>query len=121
VNTKPIPLAPPVALTRDALELIRSYAIHYPELPAPYITLSTHTTTQLGLLVPLAGFEPWREALEIDTEDTCLYPVGDRSHLSASSVVRARVFGRQVEILVHLYVGDLPLLVERPDAEAVAA
>ncbi|MGA6223527.1 hypothetical protein ACPESV_24720 [Streptomyces umbrinus] len=61
---------PDVGQMRFALDVIRWYSIHFPELPAPYVTLiALPGSTVLGIQAPdQAAFEMWREALEFDAE-----------------------------------------------------
>ncbi|MGW1158467.1 hypothetical protein ACWD5Q_06740 [Streptomyces sp. NPDC002513] len=74
---------PDVGQMRFALDLIRWYSIHFPELPAPYAVVQAHPSrTVLGLqLDSPAHFEMWREALEFDAENVELVTNGNSSWL----------------------------------------
>lgn len=104
-----------IAQTRDALDLVRSLAIHSPELPAPYITLHTGVTrVLLSLQVDHGAFEAWREALAIDTDAVHLVCFGTDSHVTVTSVVETKVSNHPVRVMVELYGVGLPALTDRP-------
>lgn len=103
---------PPIAATAPALALIADLAAKYPQLPAPYLTFSTHErATNVGVQCPtLDAFEAWREALDVDPDDVTLF--ASMINVDARPV---EVSGRKV--YMHLYTGGLPALSERPAAE----
>jgi hypothetical protein len=103
---------------RFALDAIRWYSIHFPELPAPYVTLLAHPgRTVLGIQAPSqAAFEMWREALEFDAENVELH--GNET----SSWLRLEQKTRQFQVSVQLTCHEIPVVAARPaGAEQVAA
>lgn len=107
-----------VGQMRFALDVIRWYSIHFPELPAPYVTLLAHPgRTALGLQAPnQAAFEMWREALEFDAERVELH--GNET----SSWLRLEQETRQFQVPVLLTCHEIPVVAVRPgDGEQVAA
>ncbi|MFE0329027.1 hypothetical protein ACFW08_20040 [Streptomyces sp. NPDC058960] len=109
---------PDVGQMRFALDVIRWYSIHFPELPAPYVTLIAHPTrTVLGIqLHDQAAFEMWREALEFDAENVELIST------EATSWLRLDQETRNFQVPVQLTCHGIPDVAPRPAAaEAVAA
>lgn len=106
---------PPIAATAPALALIADLAAKYPQLPAPYLTFSTHErATNVGVQCPtLDAFEAWREALDVDPDNMTLF--ASMINVDAQPV---KVSGQKV--YMHLYTGGLPALSERPAAELTA-
>lgn len=103
----------------DVADLLRQYALHFPELPAPYITISS-VSFQLSvrMLVEVDEFDTWREALNIPTSSVKLMKVSSNStHLSAIHVVEIGAGERVVSVEVNLYAAGLPALEERPATE----
>lgn len=121
MNTNRTVPAPTMAQAQDALEVLCWLSLRHPELPAPYITVHSRYQARLQLQVPFEAFEPWREALQLAVEDVKLYPVGDESHISVTDEVRMEIGGKPVAVPVQMYGYGLPVLEERPAAEAVAA
>ncbi|MGW6481265.1 hypothetical protein ACWGDS_25790 [Streptomyces sp. NPDC055059] len=110
--------APNAGQMRFALDLIRWYSIHFPELPAPYVTLLAHPgSTVLGIQTPdQAAFEMWREALEFDPENVELTGNGTDAWLNLDQQAR------QFQVPVHLTCHRIPAVAPRPAAdEQVAA
>ncbi|MEU6649465.1 hypothetical protein ABZ904_08460 [Streptomyces sp. NPDC046900] len=109
---------PDVGQMRIALDVIRWYSIHFPELPAPYVTLNAHPTrTVLGIqLHDQAAFEMWREALEFDAERVELVSG------KASSWLRLEQETRKFQVPVELTCHGIEHVAARPaEASAVAA
>ncbi|MEW2420499.1 hypothetical protein AB0911_08135 [Streptomyces nigra] len=109
---------PDVGQMRFALDVIRWYSIHFPELPAPYVTLLAHPShTALGLQTSeQAAFEMWREALEFDVERVELVSNGATSWLSLEQETR------QFQVRVQLTCHGIPDVAARPvEDSAVAA
>lgn len=110
--------APDVGQMRFALDVIRWYSIHFPELPAPYVTLNAHPShTAVGIQTSeQAAFEMWREALEFDAERVELVTNGTHSWLSLEQETR------KFQVRVHLTCHGIPDVVARPaESSAVAA
>lgn len=109
---------PDVGQMRFALDVIRWYSIHYPELPAPYVTLNAHPShTQLQIQTDTqAAFEMWREALEFDPENVELVGNGKDSWL------RLEQQTREFQVPVRLTCHGIPAVAARPvEGEQVAA
>jgi hypothetical protein len=107
-----------VGQMRFALDTVRWYSIHFPELPAPYITLLAHPShTALGLQVDSqAGFEMWREALEFDAENVNLVSNGVTSWLQLEQETR------QFQVQVRLSCHSVPdVTVREAEGEQVTA
>lgn len=92
---------PDTGQMRFALDLIRWYSIHFPELPAPYVTVIAHSgSTELGLAAPSSdAFEMWREALEFDVENVELVHFDESSWLELQQ--KSRRFQVQVQLTCH--------------------
>lgn len=106
--------APRLGSALDALALLHQYAVHFPELPAPYIALHPSVQPLIDLQVRVDCFEPWREALDLDPNTVSLYPVGrTSSNIGISGIASIGVDDRVVEVPVHLYACGLPHLEER--------
>ena len=101
---------PDVGQMRFALDVIRWYSIHFPELPAPYVTLLAHPGhTALGIQAPdQAAFEMWREALEFDAENVELTGNGTDSWLRLEQ--KTPKFQVQVQLTCH----QIPAVAVRP-------
>lgn len=99
-----------VGQMRFALDVIRWYSIHFPELPAPYVTINAHPSrTLLGIQAPdAAAFEMWREALEFDAENVQLRSDEDSSWLQLDQ--QTRKFQVPVQLTCH----RIPVVAERP-------
>lgn len=109
---------PDVGQMRFALDVIRWYSIHFPELPAPYVTLHAGSSrTELGINAPeQAAFEMWREALEFDAENVQLVSNGTSSWLSLEQETR------KFQVPVVLTCHGIPDVAARPaESSAVAA
>lgn len=111
---------PDVGQMRFALDVIRWYSIHFPELPAPYVTLNAHqnpSRTVLGIQVPDQGaFEMWREALEFDASNVEL------AANETDSWLRLEQETREFQVPVRLTCHDIPFVAVRPvEDSAVAA
>jgi len=64
MNPNPTPM---MAVTAEALSLLSDLATKHPELPAPYLTISTHSSTLVSVQCQaLPDFELWRAALGVD-------------------------------------------------------
>jgi len=118
VNDKPNPI---LRDQLDALELIAWLALEHPTLPAPYLTVHTYLWTTVGVQVPHAAFEAWREAFGLDVDDVKLWSSDNDSWLLVDGEYRQTVGGKPMTVRVQLNGVGLPLLAERPAAEAVAA
>lgn len=58
---------PTMLVTAEALLLLSDMAAKHPELPAPYLTVSTHSSTLVSVQCQaLPDFELWRVALGVD-------------------------------------------------------
>lgn len=109
---------PDVGQMRFALDVIRWYSIHFPELPAPYITLIAHPSrTVLGVQAQdPAAFEMWREALEFDAENVELWTTGEDAWLQLDQETR------KFQVPVQLTCHRIPAVAARPvEGEQVAA
>jgi hypothetical protein len=95
---------------RFALDVIRWYSIHFPELPAPYVTLDAYPgSTVLGIqLQDAAHFEMWREALEFDAENVELAGNGSSSWLLLEQKTR------KFQVSVRLTTHGIPAVAPRP-------
>jgi hypothetical protein len=118
VNNNP---KPSVRDQLDALELFSWLALEHPSLPAPYLTVHTYLWTTVGVQVPHAAFEAWREALGLNIDDVKLRSSDDDSWLLVDGEHRRTVGGKPMTVRVQLNGVGLPLLAKRPAAEAVAA
>lgn len=101
---------PDTGQMRFALDVIRWYSIHFPELPAPYVTVIAHPSdTVLGIqLGDAAHFEMWREALEFDAENVELVGNGSSSWLSLKQKTR------KSQVSVNLTTHGIPTVAPRP-------
>lgn len=108
---------PDVGQMRFALDVIRWYSIHFPELPAPYVTLYAHpSSTVLGIQAQdQAAFEMWREALEFDAGNVRLVSTETDSWLRLDQ--ETRKFQVPVQLTCH-QITDVAL--RTTDAEQVA-
>ncbi|MGW2209962.1 hypothetical protein [Streptomyces sp. NPDC001781] len=109
---------PTTGQMRFALDLVRWYSIHFPELPAAYVTVLAHRShTELGIQTSSqAAFEMWREALEFDSERTELVHTKDSSWLQLNQTAS------RFQVQVHLTCHEVPHVAPRPvDVEQVAA
>jgi hypothetical protein len=117
VTTQITDRTPDTGQMRFALDLIRWYSIHFPELPAPYVTLHASSHTLLGIQAPdQAAFEMWREALEFDAENVKLVSTETDSWLQLNQETR------KFQVAVQLTCHRIPAVAARPmSGEQVAA
>jgi len=103
---------PPIAATAPALALVADLAAKYPQLPAPYLTFSTHErATTVGVQCPtLDAFEAWRDALNVDPAGVSLF-----ASMISVDIPAVQVLGR--EVVMHLYAGGLASMAARPLSE----
>lgn len=106
MNNHDIGTKPTMAQTLDALDFMRQYAIHFAELPAPYISVHSgwYGATSVRMIVDMDAFEAWREALEIPSSGITMCPSSsrDESYLMADHTVSIGVKDRVLSIEVHL-------------------
>jgi len=120
VNNNPIP-SPTFGEQNGVLELFVWLALEQPELPLPYISFSRYSTPYVSVSVDHGDFEAWRQALGFDAGEVRLRPTETYSFLDVEGVYSKTLGRREVSCRVVLSGSGLPVLAERPAAEAVAA
>lgn len=115
--TTQITRTPDTGQMRFALDVIRWYSMHFPELPAPYVTLNAHPgRTVLHIQAPSqAAFEMWREALEFDADRAEL------AHDGTYSWLRLEQETRKFQVPVELTCHHIPTVAPRPAEDAEVA
>lgn len=114
----PEPTNPPtLADLQAALSAMFSIAWVDPQLPAPYLTISTGPSEISMLISDAAAFETWRKALRVDPHTVVLNGHSGSAWLKAVGTLNKVSF----EIFTH----DVPLTEEQAntpqDAEPTAA